>query len=522
MLAEINHYLSDDEAFKLDTVSVRLVKTRESITSEEPLSSPDAVVRALAKEMSDYDREVIGVINFNAKMQPINVNFVSAGTLNYSVAHPREILKSAILSNASSMMMIHNHPSQDTTPSEEDVMITDRMSQLCGLAGIPLVDHIIVGGDGKEYFSFAEKKAMPVADTHYEKNYMNIHFPQVAEKRNYETANENKISYKSAKSTQNKMNEIPQMLEEGVHKVFESDNYKNYLNTMSKFHNYSINNTLLIARQNPDATLVAGFKSWEKNFGRHVKKGEKGIKILAPSPYKKKVLVELVDPVSREIMLDINGNPVKEETEVNMTAYRIVSVFDVNQTEGKPLPQIGVAELTDNVDEYELFVEALKQSTSVPISFENISGAAKGYYNPVTASIAVKAGMPESQTVKTMIHEIAHSILHNDILDEAEKKDRQTKEVEAESVAYTVCQHFGIDTSDYSFGYIAGWSSSKETEELKQSLETIQKTASGLINDIERIMPQLKKDMQPEESVTESVTENTDEPEIEHTAGMRM
>ena len=522
MLAGINHYLSDDEAFKLDTVSVRLVKTRETITSEEPLSSPDAVVRALAGEMSDYDREVIGVINFNAKMQPINVNFVSAGTLNYSVAHPREILKSAILSNASSMMMIHNHPSQDTTPSEEDVMITDRMSQLCGLAGIPLVDHIIVGGDGKEYFSFAEKKAMPVADAHYEKNYMNIHFPQVAERRNYVTVSENKTAYKSAKSTQNKMNEIPQMLEEGVHKVFESDNYKNYLNIMSKFHNYSINNTLLIARQNPDATLVAGFKSWEKNFGRHVKKGEKGIKILAPSPYKKKVLVELVDPVSREIMLDINGNPVKEETEVNMTAYRIVSVFDVSQTEGNPLPQIGVAELTGNVDEYELFVEALKQSTSVPISFENISGVAKGYYNPVTASIAVKAGMPESQTVKTMIHEIAHSILHNDILDEAEKKDRQTKEVEAESVAYTVCQHFGIDTSDYSFGYIAGWSSSKETEELKQSLETIQKTASGLINDIERIMPQPKKDMQLKENVTESVTENIDEPEIEYTAGMRM
>lgn len=522
MLAEINHYLSDDEAFKLDTVSVRLVKTRESITSEEPLSSPDAVVKALAKEMSDYDREVIGVINFNAKMQPINVNFVSAGTLNYSVAHPREILKSAILSNASSMMMIHNHPSQDTTPSEADVMITDRMSQLCELAGIPLVDHIIVGGNGKEYFSFTEKKAMPVADAHYEKNYMNIHFPQVAERRNYVTVSENKTAYKSAKSTQNKMNEIPQMLEEGVHKVFESDNYKNYLNIMSKFHNYSINNTLLIARQNPDATLVAGFKSWEKNFGRHVKKGEKGIKILAPSPYKKKVLVELVDPVSREIMLDINGNPVKEETEVNMTAYRIVSVFDVSQTEGNPLPQIGVAELTGNVDEYELFVEALKQSTSVPISFENISGVAKGYYNPVTASIAVKAGMPESQTVKTMIHKIAHSILHNDILDEAEKKDRQTKEVEAESVAYTVCQHFGIDTSDYSFGYIAGWSSSKETEELKQSLETIQKTASGLINDIERIMPQLKKDMQLKENVTESVTENIDEPEIEYTAGMRM
>ena len=514
-MAEINHYFSDEEAFQLDTVAVRLVKTREPLTSDEPLTSPEAVVRALAQEMSFYDREVIGVINFDTKMRPINVNFVSAGTLNSSLAHPREIMKSAILSNAASMMMIHNHPSQDIAPSREDIEITGRMAQICALMNIPLLDHIIVGDYGKEYFSFVDENMMPKPD--FRSGYQDMYFTKVAE---VSVSGKNR-EYKN-KDTKNNVNEITKKLSEGVKEIFEGDNYKKYLNTLSKFHNYSTNNTILIARQNPEATLVAGFKSWENNFNRHVKRGEKGIKIIAPSPYKKKVMVEKVDPVSMEIKLDMNGNPVKEETEIKMTAYRIVSVFDVSQTEGKPLPQMGVAELTDNVNEYELFVEALKQSTSVPISFENISGAAKGYYNPVTASIAIKAGMPESQTVKTMIHEIAHSILHNDILDEDAKKDRQTKEVEAESVAYTVCQHFGIDTSDYSFGYIAGWSSSKETEELKQSLETIQKTASGLINDIERIMPQLKKDMQLKENVTESVTENIDEPEIEYTAGMRI
>lgn len=511
-MAEINHYFSDEEAFQLDTVAVRLVKTREPLTSDEPLTSPEAVVRALAQEMSFYDREVIGVINFDTKMRPINVNFVSAGTLNSSLAHPREIMKSAILSNAASMMMIHNHPSQDIAPSREDIEITGRMAQICALMNIPLLDHIIVGDYGKEYFSFADENMMPKPD--FRSGYQDMYFTKVAEV----SVSGKKREYKN-KDTKNNVNEITKKLSEGVKEIFEGDNYKKYLNTLSKFHNYSTNNTILIARQNPEATLVAGFKSWENNFNRHVKRGEKGIKIIAPSPYKKKVMVEKVDPVSMEIKLDMNGNPVKEETEIKMTAYRIVSVFDVSQTEGEPLPQIAV-ELTDNVNGYEAFIQAIRQSTPIPIEFEDISNsAAKGYFDNAAQKIVIRKGMSESQSVKTAIHELAHSILHNtDTNTEGAGKDRQTKEVEAESVAYTVCSHFGIDTSDYSFGYIAGWSSGREVDELKQSLETIQTTASGIINDIEYLMPQLKKDVKPDKNVTESVTQ--EDKKAEHSDDM--
>ena len=220
--------------------------------------------------------------------------------------------------------------------------------------------------------------------------------------------------------------------------------------------------------------------------------------------------MEKVDPVTKEIITDKNGNPVKEETEVKMTAYRIVSVFDLSQTEGKELPNIGIVELKDNVHEYEIFMEALKQSTSIPIEFEDISNkSAKGYFDNVEQRIVIRNGMSESQSVKTAVHELAHSILHNmNTNPDGAKEDRLTKEVEAESVAYTVCQHFGIDTSDYSFGYIAGWSSGKDVNELKQSLETIQKTATELITNIEDRIPKIRKEKQLEENVTESVTKD--------------
>lgn len=214
-MAEINHYLSEEDAFQLDTVAVRLVKTREPITSEEPLTSSDAVVRALAKEMSDYDREVVGVINFDSKMRPINVNFVSAGTLNSSIAHPRELMKSAILSNAASMMMIHNHPSQDVTPSKADVEITDKMMKICDVMNIPLLDHIIIGGYGEEYFSFADKKVMPVINTRYKDDYMKLDFPSVAENNNRsdEYVMEHNTAYKTSdgKDKSDKIKEINEL-----------------------------------------------------------------------------------------------------------------------------------------------------------------------------------------------------------------------------------------------------------------------------------------------------------------------
>lgn len=304
-----------------------------------------------------------------------------------------------------------------------------------------------------------------------------------------------------------KVQEITDKLEEGLKELFESEKYKTYLSTMSKFHNYSFNNTLLIAMQKPEATLVAGYKAWQKNFERHVNKGEKAIRILAPAPYKIKEERDKLDPVTGEMMFDENGMPQKEQVEVTIPAFRAVSVFDVSQTDGKPIPELEAQELLSTVEGYEDFVQALMNVAPVPIGFEDIPGDSKGYFHTEKKRIAVQENMSESQTLKTMVHEVAHSMLHNkeinrDDLIEEPAKDRNTKEVEAESVAYTVCQHFGIDTSDYSFGYIAGWSSGKDMKELKSSLDTIRKTASELITGIEGALRelQLNREMEQEQS----------------------
>ena len=302
-----------------------------------------------------------------------------------------------------------------------------------------------------------------------------------------------------------KVQEITDKLEKGLKELFESEKYKTYLSTMSKFHNYSFNNTLLIAMQKPEATLVAGYKAWQKNFERHVNKGEKAIRILAPAPYKIKEERDKLDPVTGEMMFDENGMPQKEQVEVTMPAFRAVSVFDVSQTDGKPIPELEAQELLSTVEGYEDFVQALMNVATVPIGFEDIPGDSKGYFHTEEKRVAVQENMSESQTLKTMVHEVAHSMLHNkeinrDDLMEAPAKDRNTKEVEAESVAYTVCQHFGIDTSDYSFGYIAGWSSGKDMKELKSSLDTIRKTASELITGIEGALRELQLNREMEQS----------------------
>lgn len=290
------------------------------------------------------------------------------------------------------------------------------------------------------------------------------------------------------RTEQQRVKEITDKLEEGLKELFESEKYKSYLSTMSKFHNYSFNNTLLIAMQKPDATLVAGYKAWQKNFDRHVNKGEKAIRILAPAPYKIKEERDKLDPVTGELLFDENGMPQKENVEITIPAFCPVSVFDVSQTDGKPIPELETVELLQTVEGYEDFVKALMEVAPVPIGFEDIPGESKGYFHTEEKRIAVQENMSEIQTLKTMVHEVAHSMLHNKELNkdiDAPVKDRNTKEVEAESIAYTVCQHFGIDTSDYSFGYIAGWSSGKEMTELKASLDTIRRTASELITGIE-------------------------------------
>ena len=298
-----------------------------------------------------------------------------------------------------------------------------------------------------------------------------------------------------------RMKEITDRLETGIQELFESERYKAYLTTMSKFHSYSFNNTLLIAMQG--GQLVAGYNKWRDDFHRNVKKGEKAIKILAPAPFKAKKEVQKLDAQGRPVM-GKDGKPVTEVQEIQVPAFKIVSVFDVSQTEGEPLPSIGVEELTGSVERYGEFFKALEQTSPVPIGFEDIPGGSHGYYHLTEKRIAIQEGMSELQTLKTAIHEIAHSKLHAidpeaPAIEQADRPDSRTREVQAESVAYAVCQHYGLDTSDYSFGYVAGWSSGKDLKELKASLETIRATAHELITTIDGHLAQLQKERQTQQ-----------------------
>ena len=297
----------------------------------------------------------------------------------------------------------------------------------------------------------------------------------------------------NGKDSTERMKEITDRLETGIQQLFDSDRYKAYLTTMAKFHNYSFNNTLLIAMQG--GQLVAGFNKWKDTFHRTVKKGEKGIKILAPAPYKVKQKMEKLDEQGKPI-LDKDGKPLTEEKTVQIPAFKVVSVFDVSQTEGEPLPSIAVDELSGSVQDYQDFFKALEQTSPVPIGFEDIEGGAHGYFHLLDNRIAIQEGMSQLQTIKTAIHEIAHAKLHaidpNDP-EQANRPDSRTREVQAESVAYAVCQHYGLDTSEYSFGYVAGWSSGRELAELKASLEIIRSAAHELISALDEHLAELRQ-----------------------------
>ena len=321
----------------------------------------------------------------------------------------------------------------------------------------------------------------------------------------------------SSEKPADKMKEITDRLEQGILGIYESDRYADYLRTMSKFHNYSFNNTILIAMQG--GSLVKGYKQWEKEFDRHVKPGEKAIKIIAPAPFTVKKQVEKIDPDTQKPVFDKDGKPVTEEKEIKIPAFRVVSVFDVSQTEGKELPTL-TYELAGNVEQYKDFFAALEKTSPFAMEFEALSGSIKGRCNYEEKRIIINEGMEELQNIKTAIHEIAHATLHDIDKDAPERPDRRTREVQAESVAYAVCQHYGLDTSDYSFGYIAGWSSGKELAELKGSLETIRSTAESLIDTIDGHFTEIQQ-AQDKEQTTEQAQpaqETAKQPEAEAAA----
>lgn len=489
----------------LKQVGIRLVE-EPPLLSPEPMNNPEAAVRVLGKWLSEMDRELFCVVNLNTNLTPINMNVVSMGALNMAYVHPRETMKSAILSNSAYLMLVHNHLGS-LNPSKEDIEVTDRIQSAASLMGIPVLDHIIVGRN-QEFFSLRENNIFSFEnDISYTSEQSKLQWTQqmgIAEQSDYRI--------KGKEAVESKLDTIMKALEEGVEKVFTSEQYQMYLQTMAKFHNYSFNNTLLIAMQRPDATLLAGYQTWQKKFHRHVKRGEKGIKIIAPVPVKEKRQVEKIDEETQEIVIGIDGQPETETVERILPRFRVTTVFDVSQTEGEPLPTLEVNELVGDVFIYEDFMKGLEEISPVPFQFQEIDSGAKGYYSNAEKLVAIQTGMSQAQTMKTAVHETAHAILHDrDVMEEnGITKDRMTKEVESESVAYVVCNHFGLDTSDYSFNYVAGWSSDKEMPELRSSMDTIRLTSSQLIADITEKLLELQKTRELENDIkTEELAEES-------------
>lgn len=484
-------------ADKLEQVAIRMVE-QPPLYSKEPMNNPDAAIRVMNEFLSQMDRELFCIVNLQADLTPINMNIVSVGSLNEALINPREIFKSAILSNAHSMMLIHNHPSGNLTPSTSDIQTTARMQELGELMGISLVDHIITGRDGN-YYSFRDKGEFPDSRIRFSTRVEDIDLTKgmVTEAiAPYEevTDTKEKDNVRDIPTVQTAtiplpvqgkdMDSIMQSLESGVEELFTSNRYQEFLKTMAKFHNYSFNNTMLIAMQRPDATLVTSYKNWQ-SMGRQVMKGEKGITIIAPAPYKKMKEKEVLDENQRPIM-GTDGKPKTEKVEVTVPHFKAVTVFDIAQTSGEPIQTLAPELLTAAVQDFDSFMQAIQKISPVPIRFDEIDGNANGYYHNADKEIVIKKGLSESQTLKTAIHETAHAKLHDREIMESlgVEKDRLTKEVEAESVAYCVCSSFGLDTSDYSFPYIAGWSSSREMKEMKASMDVIRKTAGEMIDQL--------------------------------------
>lgn len=484
-------------ADKLEQVAIRMVE-QPPLYSNEPMNNPDVAIRVMNEFLSQMDRELFCIVNLQADLTPINMNIVSVGSLNEALINPREIFKSAILSNAHSMMLIHNHPSGNLTPSTSDIQTTARMQELGELMGISLVDHIITGRNGN-YYSFRDKGEFPDSRVRFSTRVEDIDLTKgmVTEATApYEevTDTKEKGDVRDIPTVQTAtiplpvqgkdMDSIMQSLESGVEELFTSNRYQEFLKTMAKFHNYSFNNTMLIAMQRPDATLVTSYKNWQ-SMGRQVMKGEKGITIIAPAPYKKMKEKEVLDENQRPIM-GTDGKPKTEQVEVTVPHFKAVTVFDIAQTSGEPIQTLAPELLTAAVQDFDSFMQAIQKISPVPIRFDEIDGNANGYYHNADKEIVIKKGLSESQTLKTAIHETVHAKLHDKEIMESlgVEKDRLTKEVEAESVAYCVCSSFGLDTSDYSFPYIAGWSSSREMKEIKASMDVIRKTAGEMIDQL--------------------------------------
>ena len=533
--------MTETKQYKLREVRIRLEKGR-SLFSDQPMSNPEAALDVMRRELSGYDREVLCVVNLNSRLQPINFHVVSVGDLSQSIAFIPNIMKSGILSNAQSFMMLHNHPSGDVTPSQEDTLLTRRVLEAGKILGIGCVDHIIVGGGNGLYFSMREQGTLDFTDQTIsmaaedilrvgEKTEIRSGGREHMAERDQREQMEQAAAGEPVQSGQNasgeraragsgersrqeserpaypsrreQLKEITDRLEAGVREYMTNDvQFRKVLEAMSKFHHYSANNVLLIAMQMPEATRVASYTTWKTKFNRQVMRGQKGLSIIAPAPVKERREREVIDSRTGSPVLGTDGKPKTEEVEVTIPRFKVEKVFDLSQTTGDPLPELDVAELTGDAEHYQMFMDALTAISPVPIRFADIDTGAKGYYHTVDKEIVIQKGMSESQTLKTLVHEVSHARLHDRDAMKAEgvAKSAQQKELEAESIAYTVMFHYHMDTSGYSIPYLASWSGSQDTKQLKACMDTIRRTAGEIIEEMDSFMAERMKELAAEKS----------------------
>ena len=447
------------QPYELKQVRVYL-KEATPLYSNEEINSPESAIRVMSEALAGMDRECCAVINCDNRNRVLSFSVVSLGDASSAVVPMQNVFKAAILSSSSGILLIHNHPSGILEPSREDELITEKLIYAGKLLDINVIDHVIVGGTEGKYYSFRQE-----ADFLFEAP-LKLGDEIVSDK----------------KTMKDQLKEITDQLGEGISRYMTSSAYQTLISTMSKFHKYSFNNNLLIALQAPGAKYVADYHAWRK-FHRHVKKGARSIKLIAPMTFTKTQEVEKVDPVTQEVVLNAQGEPETEKQEYSYQRFRVVNVFDYSQTEGEPLPMLEVPELTGDHESYDVFMEAIKRISPVPIRFDDIPGEAKGYYHNGNKEIVIRQGMSQSQTMKTAVHELGHCLCHDrDLLETlGEKKDRVTMELEAESVANCVCAFFNLDTSDYTYPYLAGWAADRDISVLRESMDLIRTTSGSII-----------------------------------------
>lgn len=464
----------DLDAYRLPEARIKMCAGPDTLFSTEPIDSPEKAAQVIGDQLlKDADREYLIATSLDNKLRPINYSIVSIGTSNAALADPKEVFKNLILSNSCAFMLMHDHPSGDPTPSQEDFVVTRRLADAGNTLGIPLVDHIVYGCGTGAYHSFKENGELP------EQKPLLMAADNVGQYKTGKRAGpEQKHEAKKPKTVE----EAVQQIKSGISKCANSEEWKHIMDVFSRFHSYSLNNCLLIHMQNPAATQVASFTTW-KSLNRHVMAGQKGMKIICPAPYRKKEEQEVVD--------EKTGEKKKEMVEVQRMAFTLGTVFDVSQTDGEPLPEI-THELQGKLTDEDLF-DAAKRSAPVGISvvIGAVDGSAKGYYSPAECEIRVKEGMSETQQLKTLAHELGHAYAEKAYTDENQFLTPD-KELQAESIAYIVCQHYGIDSGEkYSFPYLTGWSGG-DAERIMPNLEIIKKCSTDIIRNIDQNLDQIR------------------------------